>query len=62
MERAHSTSRSRCHSLSQCQQHQAHIVDEPSSSSHSLLHWLRRQFRYIQPCNNFYFNPTPSIS
>ena len=38
------------------------IVDESSSNTYSLLHWLRRNLLQFHVANNINFNPTPYIS
>ena len=38
------------------------IVDDTSSNTYSLLHWLRRNLLQFKVANNIYFSPTPYIS
>jgi len=38
------------------------IVDDTSSNTYSLLHWLRRSLLQFHVANNIHFNPTPYIS
>lgn len=64
MERTPSNSSSCIHSTSKRVQQKINpIVDDHSSSPHSLLHWLKRQIQLFTPANNLNFNPnTPLIS
>jgi len=63
METVSSSSSSHSNGSSQrVQQKIIPIVDDSSSNSYSLLHWLRRSLLQFHVANNIHFNPTPYIS
>ena len=65
METANISSSSHSNGSSQrVQQKIIPIVDDTSSNSYSLLHWLKRQLLQLELSivNNIDFNPTSSVS